>query len=59
MAAERLAERHRGDGPYLTTAERAAADRNWAYGHVIVDEAQELSPMAWRLDHAPHARPAR
>jgi DNA helicase IV len=28
---------------------RAAADRAWAYGHVIVDEAQELSPMAWRL----------
>ncbi|WP_442945956.1 HelD family protein [Nonomuraea sp. LPB2021202275-12-8] len=48
MDAERLAERHRGEGPYLTTAERAAADRNWAYGHVIVDEAQELSPMAWR-----------
>jgi len=32
-----------------TAAERAAADRRWAYGHVIVDEAQELSPMAWRL----------
>src|SRR5690606_40765878 len=29
-------------------AERAAADRTWLYGHVIVDEAQELSPMAWR-----------
>ncbi|MFI6316139.1 HelD family protein [Nonomuraea sp. NPDC050556] len=48
MEAERLAERHRGDTPYLTTAERAAGDRTWAYGHVIVDEAQELSPMAWR-----------
>ncbi|MGP3931897.1 HelD family protein [Nonomuraea sp. KM88] len=48
MEAERLAERQRGDGPHLTTAERAAADRTWAYGHVIVDEAQELSPMAWR-----------
>ncbi|WP_328808533.1 HelD family protein [Nonomuraea montanisoli] len=48
MEAERLAERQRGEGPYLTTAERAAADRAWAYGHVIVDEAQELSPMAWR-----------
>ncbi|WP_237105532.1 ATP-binding domain-containing protein [Nonomuraea sp. MG754425] len=48
MEAERLAERQRGEGPYLTTAERAAADRSWAYGHVIVDEAQELSPMAWR-----------
>ncbi len=32
-----------------TAAERAAADRSWAFGHVIVDEAQELSPMAWRL----------
>src|SRR6266702_165605 len=33
---------------YLTPAERAAADRTWAFGHMIVDEAQELSPMAWR-----------
>ena len=32
-----------------TTAERAAADRTWTYGHVVVDEAQELSPMQWRL----------
>jgi DNA helicase IV len=34
---------------HLTAAERAAADRTWAFGHVIVDEAQELSPMAWRM----------
>jgi len=47
--AERLAARHQGDEPYLTTAERAAADRTWAFGHVIVDEAQELSEMAWRM----------
>ena len=40
----------RGAGVELTsTAERAAADREWTYGHVVVDEAQELSPMAWRL----------
>ncbi|GIE33074.1 DNA helicase [Actinoplanes italicus] len=32
-----------------TAAERAAADRTWVFGHIIVDEAQELSPMAWRL----------
>jgi DNA helicase IV len=32
-----------------TTAERAAADRTWAYGHIVVDEAQELSPMQWRV----------
>ncbi|MEV0237219.1 ATP-binding domain-containing protein [Nonomuraea sp. NPDC050786] len=47
--ADVLAERHADDGPELTTADRAAADRTWAYGHVIVDEAQELSPMAWRM----------
>lgn len=45
--AELLAERFTDAGPRLTTAERAAADRAWAYGHVVVDEAQELSPMAW------------
>ncbi|MBF6363645.1 AAA family ATPase [Nocardia farcinica] len=33
----------------LTAAERAAGDRTWTYGHVIVDEAQELSEMAWRM----------
>lgn len=31
-----------------TIAERALDDREWIYGHVIVDEAQELSAMAWR-----------
>jgi DNA helicase IV len=30
-------------------AERAAADRNWTYRHVVVDEAQELSEMDWRV----------
>ncbi|MEU6153880.1 AAA family ATPase [Actinosynnema sp. NPDC047251] len=45
--AYRLAERH-GAERYETAAERAAADRTWTFGHVIVDEAQELSPMAWR-----------
>jgi DNA helicase IV len=43
-----LGERQREHG-YLSAAERAAADRRWAFGHIIVDEAQELSPMAWRL----------
>jgi DNA helicase IV len=31
-----------------TVAERAMSDRSWIYGHVVVDEAQELSRMAWR-----------
>ena len=46
--ASRLAERFE-DEANLTAAERAAADRTWAFGHVIVDEAQELSQMAWRM----------
>jgi DNA helicase IV len=46
--ADRLAERQ-AVRRYDSTAERAAADREWTYGHVIVDEAQELSAMAWRL----------
>ncbi|MEZ0071000.1 ATP-binding domain-containing protein [Planotetraspora sp. GP83] len=48
MDAERFAARQQADDVYLTTAERAAKDRTWAFGHVIVDEAQELSEMAWR-----------
>ncbi|MEV7331498.1 AAA family ATPase [Micromonospora sp. NPDC093244] len=46
--ADRLLERQE-EADRLTTAQRAAADRKWAFGHVIIDEAQELSPMAWRL----------
>ena len=47
--AETLAAWNRDGGPALSTAERAVGDRSWAYGHVIVDEAQELSAMAWRM----------
>jgi len=46
--ASRLAARFEEE-QNLTAAQRAAADRTWAFGHVIVDEAQELSPMAWRM----------
>ncbi|OLM31604.1 ATP-dependent DNA helicase rep [Pseudonocardia sp. Ae717_Ps2] len=46
--ADRLAERMQVSR-YDSTAERAAADREWTYGHIIVDEAQELSAMAWRM----------
>jgi len=48
LDASELAARHE-DPDYRTMAERAGADRTWTFGHVIVDEAQELSPMAWRL----------
>ncbi|HLS49698.1 MAG TPA: hypothetical protein VK024_06860 [Actinomycetaceae bacterium] len=46
--AEMLAERFAEQAPRLDTATRALADREWTYGHIVVDEAQELSPMAWR-----------
>jgi len=47
--ASLVAARYRGTPTRRSTADRAGADRAWAYGHVIVDEAQELSPMAWRM----------
>ena len=31
------------------TAQRAAADREWTYGHIVADEAQELTAMDWRM----------
>jgi len=46
--ASRLATRQE-DEEILTAAERAAGDRTWTFGHVIVDEAQELSEMAWLM----------
>lgn len=49
VTAEQLADRWASDGPVLSVAERAANDREWTFGHVVVDEAQELSPMVWRL----------
>jgi DNA helicase IV len=49
VSAEALAARFEDTGPRTDTAARAAQDREWAYGHVVVDEAQELSPMAWRV----------
>ncbi|WNV74232.1 AAA family ATPase [Geodermatophilus sp. DSM 44513] len=48
ISAEELADRQRAVDT-RSTAERAAADRTWTFGHVVVDEAQELSAMAWRL----------
>ncbi|MEO5834735.1 MAG: AAA family ATPase [Nakamurella sp.] len=47
ISADVLADRQE-ELSRLTTAERASLDREWTYGHLIVDEAQELSPMAWR-----------
>ncbi|WP_431278173.1 HelD family protein [Leifsonia poae] len=49
VSAEQLADGFAEQVDNGTTAERAAADRTWTYGHVVVDEAQELSPMQWRV----------
>ena len=44
--AESFAE---GAGVRATAAELAVSDRTWTFGHIVVDEAQELSPMQWRM----------
>ena len=49
VSAEMLADQFAATGPTLSVAERAETDRTWAFGHLVVDEAQELSPMSWRL----------
>jgi DNA helicase IV len=49
LSAANLADLHTEVADWTSTADRAAADREWTYGHVIVDEAQELSAMAWRM----------
>ncbi|MDN4479535.1 HelD family protein [Demequina muriae] len=49
VSAESLAARMKGSETRMSVAERAMRDRTWTYGHVVVDEAQELSPMAWRM----------
>lgn len=36
-------------GDDSSLASRAGNDREWTYGHIVVDEAQELTPMEWRM----------
>ncbi|MHC6176114.1 HelD family protein [Glutamicibacter sp. X7] len=47
--AEMLAGINQETAAHLSAADRALSDRTWAYGHIVVDEAQELSPMQWHL----------
>lgn len=49
VSADQLIDRYSGPGESISVAERAAVDREWVFGHVVVDEAQELSPMMWRV----------
>jgi DNA helicase IV len=48
LYAEDLADRF-VEQDTRTLVERASADRDWTYRHVVVDEAQELSEMDWRV----------
>jgi len=44
-----FASRYRGADQHGSTVEQASKDRGWTFGHVVVDEAQERSPMDWRM----------
>jgi len=47
--ADALAERYGPGASRQALVDEAVGDRNWAYGHLVIDEAQELSAMQWRL----------
>lgn len=49
LDAESVAAMNAEGGPRLSASERAQVDRTWTYGHVVVDEAQEVSPMQWHV----------
>ena len=48
VTSQMLIDHMNGESDELT-AHRAAADREWTYGHIVVDEAQELTAMDWRM----------
>ncbi|MFI5934634.1 HelD family protein [Actinoplanes sp. NPDC051494] len=47
--AEMLGESEPAEPYGASLAERAGRQRDWVYGHVVIDEAQELSEMQWRM----------
>lgn len=49
LSATELADRFVETSGNRTVVESAAGDRTWSYGHIVVDEAQELSEMLWRV----------
>lgn len=46
-SAEDIAKHLAPKAEWAPLAERALQDRTWTYGHIVVDEAQDLTPMAW------------
>jgi len=49
VSAEQIVDRYSATHSRAPVAERASVDRSWTFGHVVVDEAQELSAMQWRV----------
>lgn len=49
VTAEMLAAAQDPETVWQSVADRARTDRTWTYGHIIVDEAQELTHMQWRM----------
>lgn len=49
VSSSMLTQRVNNYGADISLAQTAAADRTWTYGHVVVDEAQELTPMQWAM----------
>ncbi len=47
VSAELLDAHTQQNSEWIPLAERALKDRTWTYGHIVVDEAQDLSPMDW------------
>lgn len=47
VTASMIVERTHLQQEKLTPAQRAKQDASWSYGHIVVDEAQELRPLAW------------
>lgn len=48
VSADMLLDSMNG-GDDESLSQRAGQDREWVYGHIVVDEAQELTEMDWRM----------
>ncbi|MDR6939015.1 HelD family protein [Arcanobacterium hippocoleae] len=47
--SQTLHERLSAASDHASLAEKALNDRTWTYGHIVIDEAQELTAMQWRM----------
>ncbi|MBQ9680757.1 MAG: AAA family ATPase [Aeriscardovia sp.] len=49
VSARQLVDSMEGGSDDGSLIDKAARDRSWTYGHIVVDEAQELTAMDWRM----------